>query len=94
MPSATKPLLKRKAPAPPLRARKKTRVARASAPVELGALPWRQVARRTDVVDDADDGILELEEVEDVEVVYEDTPGGRVATFRVREVVRDARCRC
>ncbi len=31
-----------------------------------------------------DDGILELEEVEDVEVVYEETEKGRVARFNVR----------
>jgi hypothetical protein len=30
-----------------------------------------------------DDGILELEEVEDVQVVYEEAAAGRVAKFRV-----------
>lgn len=32
---------------------------------------------------DVDDGILELEELDNVQVVYEDTADGRVAKFNV-----------
>ena len=45
----------------------------------IDALPWRTLSHTgTD-----DDGIFELEEVDNVQVVYEETPEGRVATFRV-----------
>jgi hypothetical protein len=74
---------KRKATARALGARKKPRTQIASAE----ALPWKAVARRTDVVDDADEGLLDLEEVEDVEVVYEETPAGRVARFKVSAIL-------
>ncbi|KAJ7512781.1 ATP-dependent RNA helicase [Mycena galericulata] len=47
------------------------------------ALPWKIVARPIEAGVGGDDGILELEEVDDVEVVYEDTEGGRVVTFNV-----------
>ncbi|KAJ6595890.1 ATP-dependent RNA helicase [Mycena vulgaris] len=47
------------------------------------ALPWKLVARPAEAGMGGDDGILELEEVDDVEVVYEDTEGGRVVTFNV-----------
>ncbi|KAJ7740008.1 ATP-dependent RNA helicase [Mycena maculata] len=47
------------------------------------ALPWKVVARPVEAGMGGDDGILELEEVDDVEVVYEDTEGGRVVTFNV-----------
>jgi ATP-dependent RNA helicase DDX24/MAK5 len=47
------------------------------------ALPWKLVARPVEAGMGGDDGILELEEVDDVEVVYEDTEGGRVVTFNV-----------
>ncbi|KAL1730610.1 P-loop containing nucleoside triphosphate hydrolase protein [Schizophyllum commune] len=46
-------------------------------------LPWKTVKRPVVAGLDGDDGILELEEVEDVEVVYEETEGGRVARFNV-----------
>jgi ATP-dependent RNA helicase DDX24/MAK5 len=46
-------------------------------------LPWKSVLRPMDTGLGEDDGILELEEVEDVEVVYEKTDAGRVAKFRV-----------
>lgn len=39
---------------------------------------------------DGDDGILELEEVEGVEIVYEDTGKGRVAKFKVHETFPDS----
>ncbi|KAJ7778256.1 ATP-dependent RNA helicase [Mycena metata] len=47
------------------------------------ALPWKVVSRPVEAGMGGDDGILELEEVDDVEVVYEDTEGGRVVTFNV-----------
>lgn len=46
-------------------------------------LPWKTVSRPQEAGLDGDDGILELEEVDGVEVVYEDTEGGRVARFKV-----------
>ena len=49
----------------------------------LENLPWKQSRRPLETGLDADDGILELEEVEGVEVVYEITDSGRVAKFRV-----------
>ncbi|KAA1472454.1 DEAD-domain-containing protein [Dentipellis sp. KUC8613] len=49
-------------------------------------LPWKPVARSTEADIDFDEGILGLEEVDDVEVVYEEMPGGgRVARFNVLE---------
>lgn len=50
----------------------------------MDGLPWKAVNRPSDTGLDGDDGILELEEVENVEVVYEDTEGGRVMKFNVR----------
>ncbi|KAJ7211287.1 ATP-dependent RNA helicase [Mycena pura] len=47
------------------------------------SLPWKAVARPLETGSKGDDGILELEEVDNVQVVYEDTEGGRVATFKV-----------
>lgn len=47
------------------------------------ALPWKVVKRPVEAGMGGDDGILELEEVDDVEVVYEETEGGRVVTFNV-----------
>ncbi|KAJ7269819.1 ATP-dependent RNA helicase [Mycena rebaudengoi] len=44
-------------------------------------LPWKLVARPAEAGMGGDDGILELEEVDDVEVVYEDTDGGRIVKF-------------
>jgi hypothetical protein len=46
-------------------------------------LPWKAVSRAYDTVYDGDDGILELDEVDGVEVVYEDTEHGKRAVFRV-----------
>lgn len=48
------------------------------------ALPWKAVKRTYDAGIDGDDGILELEEVEGVRVVYEDGEGGRTVKFEVR----------
>lgn len=47
------------------------------------ALPWKVVKRPVETGAGGDDGILELEEVDDVEVVYKDTEAGRVVTFNV-----------
>ncbi|KAJ3862205.1 ATP-dependent RNA helicase [Lentinula novae-zelandiae] len=45
------------------------------------SLPWTTVSRPVETALDGDDGILELEEVEGVEVTYEETESGRVARF-------------
>jgi ATP-dependent RNA helicase DDX24/MAK5 len=46
-------------------------------------LPWKAVSRPFQAGTSADDGILEFEEVDNVEVVYEETSNGRVARFNV-----------
>ena len=46
-------------------------------------LPWKKVSRPLVTGLGGDDGILEVEEVEGVEVVYEETERGRVARFTV-----------
>ena len=48
-------------------------------------LPWRKVARSKVAGFEGNDGMLELEEVEGVEIVYEETSNGRIAKFRVFE---------
>ncbi|KAJ6487917.1 ATP-dependent RNA helicase [Mycena sanguinolenta] len=60
-------------------ARKRTKIRHKTA----DALPWKVVKRPEETGMGGDDGILELEEVDDVEVVYEVTEAGRVATFNV-----------
>ncbi|KAG6377615.1 ATP-dependent RNA helicase [Boletus reticuloceps] len=71
---------KRKAhPRRPLDATKKIKVQHGS----LDKLPWKSVARPVETVLDGDDGILELEEVDNVEVVYEEKDGGKVIKFNV-----------
>ena len=60
--------------------RKKVKIASSN----LEDLPWKSLARPMETGLDGDDGILELEEVEGVEIVYEDTGKGRVAKFKVR----------
>ena len=48
-------------------------------------LPWKTVSKPREAdLGDGFDGVLELEEVDDVEVVYEETAGGRVVKFKVR----------
>lgn len=48
-------------------------------------LPWKTVSRPQEAgLGDAFDGVLELEEVDDIEVVYEETDVGRVIKFNVR----------
>lgn len=73
--------LKRKAKAVPSASRKRIK----AHPTSLDGLPWKAVRRPSETGLDGDDGILELEEVENVEVVYEDTEGGRVMKFNVLE---------
>ena len=70
--------LKRKTKAP-TSARKKFKVKHQS----LESLPWKTVFRPTETGLDGDNGILDLEEVEDVEVHYEQTDAGRVVKFSV-----------
>ncbi|KAJ6470650.1 ATP-dependent RNA helicase [Mycena vitilis] len=53
------------------------------------ALPWKVVARPAEAGMGGDDGILELEEVDDVEVLYEETEGGRLVIFNVAEPSAD-----
>jgi ATP-dependent RNA helicase DDX24/MAK5 len=71
--------VKRKAKAGPSTSRKRLK----THPTSLDGLPWKAVRRPSETGLDGDDGILELEEVENVEVVYEDTAGGRVMKFNV-----------
>jgi ATP-dependent RNA helicase DDX24/MAK5 len=46
-------------------------------------LPWKTVARPSEAGMGGDEGILEFEEVENVEIVYEETEHGRVVRFNV-----------
>lgn len=50
----------------------------------LDDLPWKTVARPLETCLDGDDGVLDLEEVNNVEIVYENTYRGRVVKFNVR----------
>jgi ATP-dependent RNA helicase DDX24/MAK5 len=63
--------------------RKKSKVQHHS----LESLPWKSVSRPAETGLGGDDGILDLEEVDDVEVVYERTDAGRVVKFNVRFAV-------
>jgi ATP-dependent RNA helicase DDX24/MAK5 len=58
--------------------RKKSKIQRS-----VEELPWKTSRRPLETGLGGDDGILELEEVEGVEVVYEMTEGGKVAKFHV-----------
>lgn len=51
----------------------------------LDGLPWKTVSRPSETGLGGDDGILDLEEVDDVEVVYEQTDAGRVVKFNVSD---------
>ncbi|KAL4079554.1 ATP-dependent RNA helicase [Scleroderma citrinum] len=51
--------------------------------ISLDSLPWKTVTRPVETSLDGDDGILELEEVDNVEIVYENTDRGRVVKFNV-----------
>lgn len=52
--------------------------------MSLENLSWKPVVRTHTAGLDFDEGLLELEEVDDVQVVYEETGNGRVAKFLVR----------
>ena len=51
--------------------------------VTVNDLPWKTVFQPHEAGVDMDEGILELEEVDDGHVIYEDTNGGRVIRFTV-----------
>ncbi|VDC07946.1 unnamed protein product [Peniophora sp. CBMAI 1063] len=61
--------------------RKKVKTSHAS----LNDLPWKSVAKLPAAGADFDESILDLEEVENVEVVYEETAAGRIVKFNVLE---------
>ena len=46
-------------------------------------LAWKKVSRPEVSGFEGDDGILELEEIDDVQVIYEERENGRVARFVV-----------
>lgn len=52
----------------------------------VDSLPWKRMSSRyfSSEAFGEEGGMLEIDEVSDVEVVYEETDGGRVAKFRVR----------
>jgi len=52
--------------------------------VSLDLLSWRPVARAHTAGIEFDEGLLGLEEIEGVQVEYEQTANGRVAKFLVR----------
>ena len=64
------------------KARKKAKTISGSS-ATVDSLPWKTLSRATIFGNTDDDGILELEEVDNVQVVYEETPEGRVTTFKV-----------
>ncbi|KAF9530142.1 P-loop containing nucleoside triphosphate hydrolase protein [Crepidotus variabilis] len=72
-----KGIAKRKATTKPFVSRKKLKAGHFTA----DNLPWKSVSRPKQTGLDGDDGILELEEVEGVEVLYEETTAGRVVKF-------------
>ena len=49
----------------------------------LNDLPWKSVSKQPSFGNDFDESILDLEEVENVEVVYEETAAGRIVKFNV-----------
>ena len=68
---------------------KKRKIAHAS----LDNLSWRPVVRAHTAGLDFDEGLLELEEVDGVQVVYEQTANGHVAKFLVRISASCIKCR-
>lgn len=77
--------VKRKLKASTQPPRKKTKISGST--VTANDLPWKTVATPKEAGLGDFDGILELEEVDDVEVVYEETEGGRVPRFNVSLLV-------
>jgi ATP-dependent RNA helicase DDX24/MAK5 len=77
--------LKRKQETPSGPSRKKTKLKSSST---VDDLPWKSISHLPTAGSfEDDDGILELEEVENVEVVYEDTEAGRVIKFNVSSLL-------
>lgn len=76
---STKLTAKRKTRDKPSSTRKKVKTQHRT----LDELPWKKVARPQEAGVDGDDGILELEEIEGVDVIYEETSGGRLVKFAV-----------
>ncbi|KAG6868135.1 hypothetical protein C0993_007258 [Termitomyces sp. T159_Od127] len=76
---STKRAEKRKIQGRPSTTRKKIKTQHRT----LEELPWKKVARPQEAGVDGDDGILELEEIEGVDVIYEETSGGRLVKFAV-----------
>ncbi len=73
--------VKRKANVLSSSSRKKAKTQQLSA----NDLPWKTVSTRQEAgIDSEMNGIMELEEVDGVEVVYEQTDNGRVVRFNVR----------
>jgi hypothetical protein len=56
----------------------------------IDALPWKTLSHAGVFGNTYEDGILEFEEVDNVQVVYEETPEGRVVTFKVRSPRHDS----
>ncbi|KAJ2933972.1 hypothetical protein H1R20_g3167, partial [Candolleomyces eurysporus] len=79
--SAKRLALKRKLKGGSSAPRKKLKVTKSN----IDDLPWKTISRPAETGLGGDDGILELEEVEGVEVVYEETAKGRVTKFKVVE---------
>ncbi|RXW11918.1 hypothetical protein EST38_g13937, partial [Candolleomyces aberdarensis] len=79
--SAKRLALKRKLKGGSSAPRKKLKVTKSN----IDDLPWKTISRPAETGLGGDDGILELEEVEGVEVVYEETEKGRVTKFKVVE---------
>jgi ATP-dependent RNA helicase DDX24/MAK5 len=78
MPIGTKKIgLKRKGTTKPALPRKRAKFQHRSA----DDLPWKSVSRPFEAGIGFDDGILDFEEVEGVEVIYETTDGGRIVKF-------------
>ncbi|GBE88760.1 ATP-dependent RNA helicase MAK5 [Sparassis crispa] len=78
--TAGKPGVKRKQGQLPLPSRKKTKTVH----LTTDDLPWKTISRPKEAdLGDGFDGLLELEEVDDVQVVYEETEGGKVVKFKV-----------
>lgn len=78
------PGLKRKGTTNPALPRKRAKIQHRSA----DDLPWKSVSRPFEAGIGFDDGILDFEEVEGVEVIYETTDGGRVVKFNVNFIFR------
>ncbi len=58
-------------------------IARKRKKVLISELPWKEVARPKEAGLDEFEGMLMLEEVDDVEITFEETDKGRIARFNV-----------